>query len=133
MTVQRDDKGRIRGGALNPTGKGGFQTRPHDRGSWTGSSSPTRLLRKYGDMTPDELREAAAGQCTALETMIINHLLASLDDSKVAADIINRLDGTPRQTIDQTINQVQPPVINITTFDSAPDNRPDIAHDEDKQ
>ena len=45
--VVRDHRGRIISGVCNPTGKGGFQERPQDRGSWTKDTSPTRWMREF--------------------------------------------------------------------------------------
>ena len=107
------------GNNANPTGKGGFQERPQDRGSWTKDTSPTRLIRKYGDMTVPELQEAAKRpDITVLQKMTIKHLLDAMKDSKTAVDIINRLDGRPRQTIEQTVRQAETPVINLTVIPS---------------
>lgn len=102
-----------KGNNANPTGKGGFQERPQDRGSWTKDTSPTRMLRKYGSMTVEELQKAAADpNLKVLEKMVIKHLLDSMKDSKTAADIITRLDGRPKQAIEQTVAQA--PTIEIS-------------------
>lgn len=120
----RDERGRfLKGANVNPTGKGGFNERPQDRGRNTLKNSPTLHMRRFGKMTPEELKEyVSTHELNVVERIALQHLQDALKDPKVAGDVFNRLDGTPRQTIDQNICQVEPPQINLTIIPSEEEN-----------
>lgn len=60
-----------------------------------------------------ELQEAAKRpDITVLQKMTIKHLLDAMKDPKTAVDIIDRLDGRPKQAVEQTVAQA--PTIEIS-------------------
>lgn len=121
--VTRDHRGRITGGALNPTGKGGFQDRPQDRGSWTKDTSPTRWIREFSKLTTEEFNEKIKDPTlTMVQKIAIKHILNASKDPKVAADYIDRLDGKARQSTDVSVTGYEPPHITLEIFDDNPEN-----------
>ena len=124
--VVRDAHGRIISGKLNPTGKGGFQDRPEDRGSWTKDTSPTRWIREFSKLTAEEFNEKIKDpSLTMVQKIAIRHILNASKDPKVAADYIDRLDGKARQSTDVSVTGYEPPRIIIEGFDDNPDNTKD--------
>lgn len=124
--VVRDQHGRIVSGACNPTGKGGFQDRPQDRGSWTKDTSPTRWIREFSKLTAEEFNERIKDpNLTMVQKIAIRHILNASKDPKVAADYFNRLDGKPRQFTDVSVTGYEPPRIIIEGFDDNPKNTKD--------
>ena len=124
--VVRDHRGRIVSGACNPTGKGGFQDRPQDRGSWTKDTSPTRWIREFSKLTAEEFNERIKDpSLTMVQKIAIRHILNASKDPKVAADYIDRLDGKARQSTDVSVTGYEPPRIIIEGFDDNPDNEKD--------
>lgn len=124
--VVRDSRGRIVSGANNPTGKGGFQDRPQDRGSWTKDTSPTRWIREFSKLTAEEFNERIkAPDLTMVQKIAVRHILNASKDPKVAADYIDRLDGKPRQSTDVSVTGYEPPRIVIEGFDDNPANTKD--------
>lgn len=124
--VVRDSRGRITGGVLNPTGKGGFQDRPQDRGSWTKDTSPTRWIREFSKLTTEEFNEKAKDPTlTMVQKIAIKHILNASKDPKVAADYIDRLDGKARQSTDVSVTGYEPPHITLEIFDDNPENGKD--------
>lgn len=125
-TVVRDSRGRIISGACNPTGKGGFQDRPQDRGSWTKDTSPTRWIREFSKLTTEEFNERIKDPTlTMVQKIAIRHILNASKDPKVAADYIDRLDGKARQSTDVSVTGYEPPRIVIEGFDDNPANTKD--------
>lgn len=121
--VERDEHGRILPGSVcNPTGKGGFQERPQDRGgSWDKTLSRTYLLNKFQRMTQDELLEymAARGKrLTIVEQSCIQTVLETIkrgnQSFKWIQEVSDRTEGRPRMQIDTTVATTEPPQINIT-------------------
>lgn len=124
--VTRDRRGRITGGVLNPTGKGGFQERPEDRGSWTKDTSPTRWIREFSKLTMGELDEKAKDSTlTMVQRIALRHVLNAYKDPRVTADYIDRLDGKARQSTDVTVTGYEPPHITLEAFDDNPKNDKD--------
>lgn len=124
--IIRDSHGRIVSGALNPTGKGGFQTRPEDRGTWTKDTSPTRWIREYGRLSAAEFAEKAKDpSLTMVQRIAVKHILDAEKNPKVAADLIDRLDGKPHQSTDVNVTGYEPPRIVLEPFDDNPENKKD--------
>lgn len=124
--VVRDSRGRIVSGACNPTGKGGFQDRPQDRGSWTKDTSPTRWIREFSKLTTEEFNERIKDpDLTMVQKIAIRHIINASKDPKVAADYIDRLDGKARQSTDVSVTGYEPPRIVIESFDDNPSNTKD--------
>lgn len=124
--VTRDHRGRITGGILNPTGKGGFQERPEDRGSWTKDTSPTRWIREYSKLTISEINEKVKDpNLTMVQRIAIKHVLNAYKDPHVTADYIDRLDGKARQSTDVNVTGYEPPTITLEVFDDNPANTKD--------
>lgn len=124
--VTRDHRGRITGGTLNPTGKGGFQERPEDRGSWTKDTSPTRWMREYSKLTMTEINERVKDpNLTMVQRIAIKHVLNAYKDPHVTTDYIDRLDGKARQSTDVTVTGYEPPHITLEVFDDNPENSKD--------
>lgn len=121
--VVRDSHGRIVSGACNPTGKGGFQDRPQDRGSWTKNTSPTRWIREFSKLTAEEFNEKAKDPTlTMVQKIAIKHILNASKDPRVAADYIDRLDGKARQSTDVSVTGYEAPHITLEIFDDNPEN-----------
>ena len=121
--VVRDRRGRIVSGACNPTGKGGFQDRPQDRGSWTKDTSPTRWIREYSKLTLSEVTEKAKDpNLTMVQRIAIKHVLNAYKDPHVTTDYIDRLDGKSRQSTDVNVTGYEPPLITLELFDDNPEN-----------
>lgn len=124
--VVRDHHGRIVSGACNPTGKGGFQERPQDRGSWTKDTSPTRWIREYSKLTISEINEKAKDpSLTMVQQIAINHVLNAYRDPRITTDYIDRLDGKARQSTDVNVTGYEPPNITLEVFDDNPGNTKD--------
>ena len=124
--VTRDRRGRITGGVLNPTGKGGFQERPEDRGSWTKDTSPTRWIREFSKLTLAEVTEKAKDPTlTMVQRIALKHVLNAYKDPHVTTDYIDRLDGKARQSTDVTVTGYEPPHITLEVFDDNPKNGKD--------
>lgn len=124
--VVRDYHGRIVSGACNPTGKGGFQERPQDRGSWTKDTSPTRWIREYSKLTISEINEKAKDpSLTMVQQIAINHVLNAYRDPRITTDYIDRLDGKARQSTDVNVTGYEPPNITLEVFDDNPGNTKD--------
>lgn len=124
--VTRDHRGRITGGVLNPTGKGGFQERPEDRGSWTKDTSPTRWIREFSKLTLSEVTEKAKDpSLTMVQRIAIKHVINAYKDPRVTTDYIDRLDGKARQSTDVTVTGYEPPHITLEVFDDNPTNTKD--------
>lgn len=124
--VVRDHRGRLISGTLNPTGKGGFQERPQDRGSWTKDTSPTRWIREFSKLTTAEFNEKIKDPTlTMVQKIAIKHILNASQDPKVAADYIDRLDGKARQSTDVNVTGYEPPHITLEVFDDNPENTKD--------
>lgn len=124
--VVRDYHGRIVSGACNPTGKGGFQERPQDRGSWTKDTSPTRWIREYSKLTISEINERAKDpSLTMVQQIAINHVLNAYRDPRITTDYIDRLDGKARQSTDVNVTGYEPPNITLEVFDDNPGNTKD--------
>lgn len=124
--VVRDHRGRLISGALNPTGKGGFQERPQDRGSWTKDTSPTRWIREFSKLTLSEVNEKAKDpSLTMVQRIAIRHVLNAYKDPHVTTDYIDRLDGKARQSTDVNVTSYEPPNITIEIFDDNPENTKD--------
>lgn len=124
--VVRDHHGRIVSGACNPTGKGGFQERPQDRGSWTKDTSPTRWIREYSKLTISEIDEKAKDpSLTMVQRIAINHVLNAYKDPRITTDYIDRLDGKARQSTDVNVTGYEPPHITLEVFDDNPGNTKD--------
>lgn len=125
-TVIRDARGRIVSGKLNPSGKGGFQDRPEDRGSWTKDTSPTRWIREFSKLTAEEFNEKTKDpSLTMVQKIAIKHILNAAKDPRVAADYIDRLDGKARQSTDVSVTGYEPPRITLEVFDDNPENDKD--------
>lgn len=121
--VVRDARGRIVSGKLNPSGKGGFQDRPEDRGSWTKDTSPTRWIREFSKLTAEEFNEKTKDpSLTMVQKIAIKHILNAAKDPRVAADYIDRLDGKARQSTDVSVTGYEPPHITLEVFDDNPEN-----------
>ena len=124
--VTRDHRGRITGGILNPTGKGGFQERPEDRGSWTKDTSPTRWIREFSKLTLSEVTEKAkAPPLTLVQRIALKPVINAYKDPHVTTDYIDRLDGKARQSTDVTVTGYEPPHITLEVFDDNPKNGKD--------
>lgn len=124
--VVRDARGRIVSGACNPTGKGGFQDRPQDRGSWTKDTSPTRWIREYSKLTISEINEKAKDPgLTMVQRIAIKHVINAYKDPRVTYDYIDRLDGKARQSTDVSVTGYEPPHITLEIFDDNPENDKD--------
>ena len=124
--VTRDHRGRITGGVLNPTGKGGFQERPEDRGSWTKDTSPTRWIREFSKLTISEINERAKDPTLTMEQRIaIKHVLNAYKAPHVTTAYIDRHDGKARQSTDVTVTGYAPPHITLEIFDDNPKNGKD--------
>lgn len=124
--VERDHRGRITGGVLNPTGKGGFQERPQDRGSWTKDTSPTRWIREFSKLTMAEIDEKVKDpDLTMVQRIAIRHVLNAYKDPHVTTDYIDRLDGKARQSTDVSVTGYEPPHITLEVFDDNPENTKD--------
>lgn len=124
--VTRDRRGRITGGILNPTGKGGFQERPEDRGSWTKDTSPTRWIREFSKLTLSEVTEKAKDPTlTMVQRIALKHVINAYKDPHVTTDYIDRLDGKARQSTDVTVTGYEPPHITLEVFDDNPKNGKD--------
>lgn len=124
--VVRDHRGRITGGVLNPTGKGGFQERPQDRGSWTKDTSPTRWIREFSKLTIEEINEKAKDpSLTMVQRIAIRHVLNAYKDPRITTDYIDRLDGKARQSTDVNVTGYEPPTITLEIFDDNPENTKD--------
>lgn len=124
--VVRDLRGRIVSGACNPTGKGGFQDRPQDRGSWTKDTSPTRWMREYSKLTISEIDEKAKDpNLTMVQRIAIKHVINAYKDPHVTTDYIDRLDGKARQSTDVNVASYEPPTITLEVFDDNPGNAKD--------
>lgn len=124
--VTRDTRGRITGGILNPTGKGGFQERPQDRGSWTKDTSPTRWIREFSKLTLSEVNEKAKDPTlTMVQRIAIRHVLNAYKDPRVTVDYIDRLDGKARQSTDVNVTGYEAPHIALEFFDDNPGNAKD--------
>lgn len=132
--VVRDSHGRIISGACNPTGKGGFQDRPQDRGSWTKDTSPTRWIRQFSKLTAAEIEEKAKDPTlTMVQRIAINHVLNASKDPRITSDYIDRLDGKARQSTDLTVTGYEPPHITLEVFDDNPENSKDTQQQKDNQ
>lgn len=124
--VTRDNRGRITGGILNPTGKGGFQERPEDRGSWTKDTSPTRWIREFSKLTLSEVTEKTKDPTlTMVQRIALKHVINAYKDPHVTTDYIDRLDGKARQSTDVTVTGYEPPHITLEVFDDNPKNDKD--------
>lgn len=124
--VVRDHRGRIISGVCNPTGKGGFQERPQDRGSWTKDTSPTRWIREFSKLTISEINEKAKDPTlTMVQRIAIKHVINAYKDPHVTTDYIDRLDGKARQSTDVNVTGYEPPHITLEVFDDNPGNAKD--------
>lgn len=124
--VVRDAHGRIISGKLNPSGKGGFQDRPQDRGSWTKDTSPTRWIREFSKLTMAELDEKAKDQTlTMVQRIALKHVINAYKDPRITTDYIDRLDGKARQSTDVSVTGYEPPHITLKVFDDNPENTKD--------
>lgn len=128
--VRRDSKGHLlKGEVLNPTGKGGFQTRPQDISrKWSKETAPGYLLQKYGRMTREELEEELKKpDLTTFQIVTLRYVLQAMknEDPKLISEYFERMadrtGGKPTQSIDATVTNVEPPVINLT-FEDTSDN-----------
>ena len=141
--VQRDEHGHpLPGQALNPKGKGGFQDRPEDaaKGRWKATDTPGYWLKKFNTMTIAEFKEFTQKPSTELtvpqfEAMQL-HLagMRDMEKSKHGLDafreIMDRVEGKARQTIDTTIQNYAPPTINIVVSDDNPEEHDAASHDD---
>lgn len=115
----------------NPTGKGGFGDHPENRsnGNWNRRLSPSFLVNKFIRLTPNQLQdEAQRDDLTVVERMVIRQLLeVSKNDLKpqVRSDLTERVydraEGKPVARVDAQIDQMPPPVINLTVADTSKD------------
>ena len=131
----RDEKGRILPGhAINPEGKGGFAEHPElaAKGRWKISDTPGYWLKKFNTMTIAEFKEFTQKPSTELtvpqfEAMQL-HLagMRDMEKSKHGLDafkeIMDRVEGKARQTIDTTVQNYVPPTINIVVSDDNPND-----------
>lgn len=126
-SVERDDHGRLQPGtaAVNQRGKGGFQDRPQDinrKGRPKNQGSIVGSLRKFMQLKPAQISELVermeAGELTEAESQALRTLLAGRAKGKRGDDarreIMDRIDGKPRMTVDTTVRIPDPPTINIT-------------------
>lgn len=132
--VERDEHGHpLPGQKLNPTGRGGFQDRPEDaaKGRWKATDTPGYWLKKYLTMSVDEFQEFAQRPRTELTVAQYEAIQAhiagmhNMEKSRHGLDafkeIMDRVEGKARQTIDTTIQNYVPPTINIVVSDDNPD------------
>lgn len=98
----------------NPTGKGGFGDHPEHRStSWRAEDSPNFLRRRYSRYTMEQLREELQKpELTVCQLMVIQQYLDAINQKtsasvrqSIRADICNRLDGMPTQTIQNQYEQ----------------------------
>ena len=120
MAVARNAVGQILPGQVNnPTGKGGFKDNPQNMnksGNWNPRASIGYMRRQYVALTDAELQEVInkgkAGELTQAEKAALSSVL-SMGTAAGRIEAEDRLEGKPRQQIDQQITQAAAPVINV--------------------
>lgn len=120
----RNDNGTLTAGNnANPTGKGGFGDRPEDinrNGRPTNRGSMTGSLRKFMQMNRRELNELIAAathgdiELTEAEHQALQQVIDGRTMHQAREQIMDRLDGKPRLTVDASVALPEPPNINIT-------------------
>lgn len=121
---QRDEKGRLVKGCkpINPTGKGGFQERPQDRGhTWSKETSPKYLRQKYIRFTlPQLVEEQKRTDLTAAEALVLRQIMEALStnteprlQNDIMKDVFDRVDGRATQSVEQTTHTVEPPTFQV--------------------
>lgn len=100
----------------NPTGKGGFQERPQDRGRgfWKREDTPRFKLEQMLKLSHKELMEIALNE----EAPLFERKLAKCmgdGDWKVIREMIAEVYGTPKQTVEQTVIEKPLPLEDIGT------------------
>lgn len=89
----------------NPTGKGGFADHPENRNDRGLIKTPTYWINHYGEMTAqevvDRLKEEK-GEKTMFEEIALATLVGARTNSNERKDLINRVDGMPKQSTDLT-------------------------------
>jgi hypothetical protein len=131
MAVERNAVGQILPGQVNnPTGKGGFGDNPQNGkggGRWNPKASIGYNRRKYVGMTDEELADVIKQGQQGLLTQAEKAALASVMSMGTFAGRVeaeDRLEGKPRQQIDQQITQAAAPVINVKFVGKKSINKP---------
>ena len=60
-----------------------------------------------------------------VQRIAIKHIANAEKNPKVAADLIDRLDGKPHQSTDVNVTGYEPPHIVLEPFDDNPENKKD--------
>ena len=141
----RDKNGRITPGhTLNPNGVGGFAEHPENaaKGRWKISDTPGYWLKKFSAMSILEFQEFSSkprseltvAQYEAMQAHVTG--MQNMERSKHGLDafkeIMDRVEGKPRQTIDQTVQNYTPPTINILVSDDNPSEEHDAENNDDE-
>lgn len=119
---ERDELGRFVQGNHPVTG---FHTNPERRNTFpTRGRSFELTVRRYLEMTDeqlaDELGKARRGELTQTQQLALQLLVSAKDDSnpvrqlKALRELLDRSEGKPRQSLDATVGQPEPPQVNIT-------------------
>jgi hypothetical protein len=113
MTKTQDKRGP--GGNNNPTGKGGFQERPQDRGHgfWKLQDTPRFKLEQMLKMPHADLQAVALDEDAPLFERKLAKCLAD-GDWKVIREMIAEVYGTPKQTIEQTVIEKPLPLADLS-------------------
>ena len=92
-----------RGGNRNPTGKGGFQERPEDRGRgfWKKESTPRFKLEKMMELEEDELRAIAEDKKAPLFERKLATAIAKGQWREIK-EMIQEVYGKPKESVDLT-------------------------------
>ena len=87
----------------NPTGKGGFQERPQDRGRgfWKKESTPRYKLEKMMNLSMKELEVIVRDEDAPLFERKLAKAIVE-DDWKTYREMMHEVYGTPKQSVDVT-------------------------------
>lgn len=118
----RDELGRFVEGNHPVTG---FHTNPERRNTFpTRGRSFELAARRYLDMTDgqlaDEMEKVERGELTQVQQLVLQLLASAKDGSnpvqqlKALRELLDRTEGRPRQSLDATVGQPEPPQVNIT-------------------
>lgn len=106
MSTQEDEV-KLKFPYINPTGKGGFQDHPELRspGGWSPETTFSYCYRMFMAMNEDDFKTwmDKHPKRTVVQSAAWNAVKKLSVDLKYLQEVTNRVEGTPRQTIDQTV------------------------------
>ena len=93
----------------NPTGKGGFKDRPeaiNKNGRPTNPNSVSNWIKIFFEMSIDDFnkykKSKTEKEMTMAELMAWNRVHESLDELRDFQEVVNRVEGIPKQSVDMT-------------------------------